>query len=78
MFVSNYHSHFIQLAWFAPHSEVPDEASRANRFQRGLKTEYEPFMASHEWGIVEEVHEAVLRLEREATDFRRLSDYMAR
>lgn len=49
---------------------MPDEAFRVYKFQRGLKPEFKPFMASHERGIVEVVHEAALRLERGATDSR--------
>lgn len=55
-----------------------DEAANAYKFQRGLKPKYKPFMASHEWNTLEEVHEAVLRLEREATNSGRRSDYRAR
>lgn len=46
MFIADCYAHFIQLAKFAQQCEVPDEAARAYKFQRGMKLEYKPFMAS--------------------------------
>lgn len=78
MSIADYHAQFIQLARFAPQSEVPEKASKTWKFQRGLKPEYKLFMASHKRLIVEEAYKAALRLEREATNSWRHSDYQAR
>lgn len=78
MSVADYYARFIQLARFAPQCDVPDEAATAYKFQRVVKPEYKSFMVSHEWTTVEEVHEVAFRLEREAIDSRRQSNYRAR
>lgn len=47
MSVPDYYARFIKLARFAPHCEIPYEAARAHKIQRGLRVEYKPFMACH-------------------------------
>lgn len=78
MSVTDYYARFIQLAKFTMQCDVPNEAAKANKFQRGLKPEYMPTMASHDQVTVEQVHEAALRLEKERLDARRRTDYSAR
>lgn len=65
------------MALFTPHCDIPDEASRAHRFKRGLRINYKSFMTSHDRNTLEEVHEGALRLEREAADARHRSDFRA-
>src|SRR3954466_13083771 len=78
MTVSDYYTKFIQLARFAPLADIPDEATRAHRFQRGLKLEYKPFMAMLQGETLELVRDAALKLERGSGELSRRKEYRAR
>src|SRR3954466_4134013 len=78
MSVSDYYTKFIQLAKFAPLAGIPDEATRAHRFQRGLKLEYKPFMAMLQGETLELVRDAALKLEKGSGELSRRTEYRAR
>src|SRR4051812_38237049 len=75
MSVSDYYNKFIQLAKFAPLADIPDEATRAHRFQRGLKLEYKPFMAMLQGETLQIVRDAALKLERGSGELSRRTEY---
>src|SRR4051812_6245039 len=78
MTVADYYAKYIQLARFAPHSDIPDETARAHKFQRGLNLEYKPYMAMIEGRRLKEVRVAALMLERGTGDVSHRADYRAR